>query len=47
MDYAPFEGLNVQGKIAQVYLRGEKVVENGKVLKELTGRYVARGKYSL
>lgn len=47
VDYAPFEGLNVQGKIAQVYLRGEKVVENGKVLKELTGRYVARGKYSL
>ncbi len=47
VDYAPFEGLNVQGKIAQVYLRGEKVVEDGKVLKELTGRYVARGKYSL
>ena len=47
VDYAPFEGLNVQGKIAQVYLRGEKVVEDGKVLKELTGRYVARVKYSL
>ncbi len=47
VDYAPFEGLNVQGKIAQVYLRGEQVVEDGKVLQELTGRYVARGKYSL
>lgn len=47
VDYAPFEGLNVQGKIAQVYLRGEKVMENGKVLKELTGQYVVRGKYSL
>lgn len=45
VDYAPFEGLEVQGKIERVLLRGEMVVEDGKVVKELTGRYVARGKY--
>lgn len=47
VDYAPFEGLSVQGGISQVYLRGEKVVENGKVIRERTGQYIARGKFSL
>lgn len=40
--YAPFEGLKVKGKIRQVYLRGELAAENGQVVKELAGRYVAR-----
>lgn len=30
VDYAPFEGLNVQGKIAQVYLRGKRLWRTGR-----------------
>ncbi len=43
-DYCPLEGTDVQGKAAQVYLRGVLAAEDGKVVKELTGRYVKRGK---
>lgn len=45
VDYAPFEGLKVKGKIERVLLRGETVVEDGNVVKELAGKYVARGRY--
>lgn len=45
VDYAPFEGLEVKGKIERVLLRGETVVEDGNVVKELAGKYVARGRY--
>ncbi len=41
-DYAPLQGMELQGAIAQVYLRGEKVAEHGTVLKEGRGRYVKR-----
>lgn len=41
-DYAPFEGKLVNGRIESVYLRGMKVVENQRIIRELEGRYVAR-----
>lgn len=42
VDYAPFEGRKVKGVIRQVYLRGELAAENGRVVKELAGKYVHR-----
>ncbi|MCI8948858.1 MAG: dihydropyrimidinase [Lachnospiraceae bacterium] len=45
VDYAPFEGLTVQGRIETVFLRGQKVVENHQVVQEKKGRYVARRPY--
>ena len=42
VDYAPFEGSKVKGVIRQVYLRGELAAENGRVVKELAGKYVHR-----
>ncbi len=45
VDYAPFEGLMVHGRIETVFLRGQKVVENHKVIQEKKGRYIARGTY--
>lgn len=45
VDYAPFEGKKVQGRIRSVYLRGQKVVENHQVVLEGKGRYVARKVY--
>lgn len=45
VDYAPFEGMKVTGRIRSVYLRGQKVVENHQVIREGMGQYVARGTY--
>ena len=45
VDYTPFEGLTVQGRIETVFLRGQKVVENHQVVQEKKGRYVARRPY--
>lgn len=42
-DYAPLEGMKLHGAVEQVYLRGEKVAENGKVIRENRGQYVKRG----
>jgi len=42
VDYAPFEGMKVKGRIETVYLRGTKVMENGGIVKPLTGTYIAR-----
>ena len=42
-DYTPYEGTKLVGRPYQVYLRGEKVVENGEIIGEKQGRYVARG----
>lgn len=47
MDYAPYEGFKTSGKIEDVYLRGEKVVDGHKVVLEHSGAYLKRGKYSL
>lgn len=41
-DYAPFEGKVFAGAIRQVYLRGEKVVEDGHILREGQGKYLKR-----
>ena len=43
MDYAPFEGYKTKGSIDAVYLRGNKVVEDHKVISEHEGSYLKRG----
>ena len=48
VDYNPYEGFVTSGGIREVWLRGRRAVENGKVLDETPqGRYMARGKCSL
>lgn len=42
-DYSPFEGLAVKGCVDSVYLRGQLVVHNDKILKEKTGQFIKRG----
>lgn len=44
VDYAPYEGTQVSGRIAQVWLRGTLSVENGQVLHDRDGRYIPRGR---
>lgn len=44
VDYTPYEGVSVQGRAEYVLLRGNLVVEKGKVVKEQEGSYVYRGK---
>ena len=41
-DYAPLEGMELTGTIDAVYLRGEKVAENGRVILENRGQYLKR-----
>lgn len=41
-DYSPFEGWNLKGCIDHVFLRGEQVVKDGRIIKEKTGKYVKR-----
>lgn len=41
-DYSPYDGFQYVGKAQSVYLRGEKVAENGKVVKEDSGTYISR-----
>lgn len=43
-DNNPFEGFALHGDIDKVFLRGNLVVEGGKVVKERTGEYVKRRK---
>lgn len=48
VDYNPYEGFVTSGGIREVWLRGERAVENGSVLDEAPrGQYLARGKNSL
>lgn len=42
-DYAPLEGMALTGTIDEVYLRGQKVAEDGRVILENQGQYVKRG----
>ena len=42
-DYSPYEGMEIRGGIAQVYLRGGLAVNGGKVLAGTDGKYIARG----
>lgn len=41
-DYNAFEGFQVQGKAAQVYLKGNLAAEDGTIVKEKMGRFVRR-----
>ncbi len=47
VDYAPYEGTKIAGRIAQVWLRGALSVENGRVLGQPAGQYIPRGKSCL
>lgn len=47
VDYAPYEGYELAGHIAKVYLRGTLSVEDGRVLCDKGGRYIPRGKSCL
>lgn len=47
VDYAPYEGVKTAGHIAQVWLRGQLCVEEGKLLLDPCGQYIPRGKCSL
>ena len=48
VDYSPYEGFVTSGGIRQVWLRGRKSVENGRVLDEVPqGKFMVRGKCSL
>lgn len=47
VDYAPFEGKEVTGRIERVFLRGTQVVKDRQVVVENAGKFVERGKYSL
>ncbi len=47
VDYAPFEGYNIKGRPEKVFLRGQLLVEGGKLLKENQGKYISRKRGSL
>ncbi|MBP3412895.1 MAG: dihydropyrimidinase [Oscillospiraceae bacterium] len=44
VDYAPYEGYEISGHIAQVWLRGTLAVEEGEILADRGGQYIPRGK---
>lgn len=46
-DYTPYEGMQVTGKAERVYLRGQEIYNNGKILTECQGQYIAREVSSL
>lgn len=43
VDYTPYEGIEASCKIDKVFLRGQQVVEDGKITKEKQGKYIPRG----
>ena len=45
--YTPFEGMELSGRIREVYLRGRKTVEGGTLLEKNRGVYLRRGKNCL
>ena len=45
--YTPYEGFVTRGSIAQVWLRGQKVVDGGTLLSGCSGKYIPRGKCQL
>lgn len=47
VDYAPFEGYEIAGHIAKVFLRGTLAVEEGAILSECGGEFIPRGKCEL
>jgi allantoinase len=40
--YTPFEGLELTGRVASTYLRGELIYDAGRVVGEPCGRYLKR-----
>ena len=44
VDYAPFEGTKVTGRVESVFLRGLQAVKDGKVVEEKKGEFLKRGK---
>lgn len=44
-DYAPLEGMEINGNISNVYLRGKLVAKDHKVLVENTGKYIKRDRF--
>ena len=47
VDYAPFEGYEIAGHIAKVFLRGALRVEEGRILDDRGGQFIPRGKCEL
>lgn len=47
VDYAPYEGFEVAGRIERVYLRGALAVRDGEVLNDRAGVYIPRQKSML
>ena len=43
-DYTPYEGIEMIGKAEFVYLRGELIANDGRIVKENSGKYLYRGK---
>ncbi|MFW6642059.1 dihydroorotase [Nocardiopsis algeriensis] len=41
-EYTPFEGMRIDAAVTDVFLRGEQIVESGKVVGEPLGAYVRR-----
>ena len=47
IDYSPFEGLPVKGKVETVLLRGRTIVEDGRYVGALgQGQYIPRRAYA-
>ncbi|WP_405138260.1 dihydroorotase [Nocardia sp. NBC_01388] len=42
-EYTPFEGFEMTARVTDVFLRGRRIVRNGKVQGEPSGRYLRRG----
>lgn len=47
VDYAPYEGYEISGHIAQVWLRGTLAVDEGEIVSDRGGKFIPRGKCSL
>ena len=47
VDYTPYEGFKVAGKISQVYLRGKLSVDDGRILEARGGQFIPRDRGSL
>lgn len=43
IDYCPMEGTKIKGRAEKVFLRGQLIAENGRILVEHEGRYVIHG----
>ncbi len=41
-EYTPFEGFELTAKVTDTFLRGERILEAGKVVGEPAGRYLSR-----